>query len=440
MNNKNDMTLLSSDELKRIVQLLWLPNESGEEPIVYAILDGARDKRIEAFHRQGQLKSSCLYEGELSYSMAIAAPYIMRLEKDHPQTNQIIQQGWGNSWGIFAISWPPATLIKVRHNCRKIARVKGPDGKNLIFRYYDPRVLRNYLPNCDQQEADKVFGHVTDFVVEGENEGVIHRFCRTENGVIDVNELDESSADVVKLMPGHLDNRSELKITDAQFESFEAVRFKRFLADMETHLLTHFSEQIQSMPVTVGFSDWVKNNVERAMNAELTSRQEVCRYLNVAMTHGEDFYQQDWADKILSSEYYPSTKASLLENESLAQIKQQKESLQEEIDAQEKTILKQFYQAQQAKVGSIGRALFNLKFDNTEKEKDWIYRVGEHCLAHNLNNDMELDLWLDLSMRYGEFFYQEEWAKIEGELVPQEQLQYFLSHQPHLAETRLKSV
>ncbi len=69
MNNKNDMTSLSSDELKRIVQLLWQPNESGEEPIVYAILDGARDKRIEAFHRQGQLKSSCLYEGELSYSM-----------------------------------------------------------------------------------------------------------------------------------------------------------------------------------------------------------------------------------------------------------------------------------------------------------------------------------------------------------------------------------
>ncbi len=188
MNNKNDMTSLSSDELKRIVQLLWQPNESGEEPTVYAILDGARDKRIEAFHRQGQLKSSCLYEGELSYSMAIAAPYIMRLEKGHPQTNQIIQQGWGNSWGIFAISWPPATLIKVRHNCRKIARVKGPDGKNLIFRYYDPRVLRAYLPTCTIEEANSVFGHVTDFLMEGDNSDTVLRFRRTENGVVDVSE------------------------------------------------------------------------------------------------------------------------------------------------------------------------------------------------------------------------------------------------------------
>jgi len=179
---------LSSLEIQNIQQQLWKQNEAGKTPVVYAFLGGSRDKQIEKIIRLGSLKNHCLIDGKLSYEMAVAAPYMVRLEKDHPQTIEILKKGWGNSWGIFAITHPPATLINIRQNCKKMAMVQLPNDKRAYFRYYDPRVMRTYLPSCTRSEADKVFGHISEYVMEGEEPGTIHRFTRTEDGVVDIAE------------------------------------------------------------------------------------------------------------------------------------------------------------------------------------------------------------------------------------------------------------
>ena len=180
---------LAQPDVEKIQQQLWQANDSGKVPVVYAFLGGARDKQIEKTIRLGSLKSACLIDGKLSYEMTIAAPYMVRLEKDHPQTIEILKKGWGNSWGIFAITYPPATLINIRHNCKKIAMVQLPDDKRAYFRYYEPRVMRPYLPTCTVEEANKVFGHISEYIMEGEEPGTIHRFKRTELGVIDVHAI-----------------------------------------------------------------------------------------------------------------------------------------------------------------------------------------------------------------------------------------------------------
>ena len=46
---------------------------------------------------------------------------------------------------------------------------KSRSGRILIFRYYDPRVLRVYLPTCRLDELQTVFGPVTSYLVESEN-------------------------------------------------------------------------------------------------------------------------------------------------------------------------------------------------------------------------------------------------------------------------------
>ncbi|PKG83069.1 hypothetical protein CXF85_12030 [Colwellia sp. 75C3] len=182
-------TPLAPLDINRIQQQLWQVNDSGKLPVVYAILGGARDKQIEKIIRLGSLKNSCLIGGKLSYEMAIAAPYMVRLEKDHPQTIEILKKGWGNSWGIFAITHPPATLINIRQNCKKMAMVQLPDDKRAYFRYYDPRVMRPYLPTCTIEEANKVFGHISEYIMEGEESGTIHRFKRDEDGVVDLGSV-----------------------------------------------------------------------------------------------------------------------------------------------------------------------------------------------------------------------------------------------------------
>jgi hypothetical protein len=38
-----------------------------------------------------------------------------------------------------------------------------------MFRYYDPRVLRVYLPTCQPNELRTVFGPIRSYLVEGED-------------------------------------------------------------------------------------------------------------------------------------------------------------------------------------------------------------------------------------------------------------------------------
>jgi hypothetical protein len=47
--------------------------------------------------------------------------------------------------------------------------VKDPDGRILYFRYYDPRVMRVYLPSCNATEMKTVFGPALSYVMEDED-------------------------------------------------------------------------------------------------------------------------------------------------------------------------------------------------------------------------------------------------------------------------------
>jgi hypothetical protein len=46
----------------------------------------------------------------------------------------------------------------------------------MLFRYYDPRVMRTYLPTCNSDELAAIFGPVDSFLVEDESGESILRF------------------------------------------------------------------------------------------------------------------------------------------------------------------------------------------------------------------------------------------------------------------------
>ena len=74
--------------------------------------------------------------------------------------------GWGQSWGVFLRVKDPSNL---RSHLRGFLRVKDESGRILLFRYYDPRVLRVYLPTCRPPELRTIFGPVSSYLVEDEN-------------------------------------------------------------------------------------------------------------------------------------------------------------------------------------------------------------------------------------------------------------------------------
>jgi len=143
---------------------------------VFAVLDGASVPRLlERLYTVGAPEWECLYRGKLEPDMAHVAPYLVRLEAGHRFSDWVLSNGWGNHWGIFATS--EAQLFHLRQHFRRFLRVYSPEGQPLYFRYYDPRVLRTYLPTCNAQELIELFGTViTSYVMDDEDGTNMLRF------------------------------------------------------------------------------------------------------------------------------------------------------------------------------------------------------------------------------------------------------------------------
>jgi hypothetical protein len=148
---------------------------SQPETSVYVVLDGASVPELPQVLWEHKPENICLYRGELEPDMAAVAPYLVKLEYDHPFTELVCEQGWGNHWGIFVLPPAEVDIRMLRNHFRRFLMVYGPDGKLMYFRYYDPRVLRVYLPTCNAEETKIVFGPISCYVLEDEEASLLLR-------------------------------------------------------------------------------------------------------------------------------------------------------------------------------------------------------------------------------------------------------------------------
>jgi hypothetical protein len=162
--------------MKAVVESLWAV--PGEE--VYAVLDAARDPLVHAKLLATDVRSACLYEGRIPRELAEVAPYLVKLRREHRFTEQLLESAWGRSWGVFASS--PGDFEAMRRHFRRFLRVEDETGKAMIFRWYDPRVLRVYLPTCTQAELDMLFGPLSAYYAEDEDSARFNVY-RRRNGL-----------------------------------------------------------------------------------------------------------------------------------------------------------------------------------------------------------------------------------------------------------------
>lgn len=157
---------------------LWKGNTHGQSRL-YAILDAAREPIIYSRLAESDNRKVCLFIGDQAREMATVAPYLVELDKNDAFTQWILEKGWGKSWGIFVES--EATFIKLRNHLRTFLRVADEDGKTFFFRYYDPRVLRIFLPTCDAEQVKTLFGAVIRYYSEGENGNTLIQYSVRDN-------------------------------------------------------------------------------------------------------------------------------------------------------------------------------------------------------------------------------------------------------------------
>lgn len=132
----------------------------------YAIIDAAKDEKICPMILKSSEQFACLFRGNQAIDMASVAPYLIKIEKNKALTKPFIEKGWDNNWGIVLSSEAKFDIIK-RH-LRKFITVEDEEGKMMMFRYYDPEVLRIFLPTCNPDQLNMFFGPVKKYYVNNE--------------------------------------------------------------------------------------------------------------------------------------------------------------------------------------------------------------------------------------------------------------------------------
>lgn len=174
--------------IDRVINHLYGLKKQKPELRVYAILDAARNEKIypALIESMSDRDFRCLYAGhqllflgKMPRVLAGASPYLVKLQPRANFTRWLISRGWSDSWGIFCVS--SSTLDELLHHFRRFLMVKDESGKALYLRYYDPRVLRVYLPSCNDKELSMVFGPVERYYVEGEESNTLIEYSRGDS-------------------------------------------------------------------------------------------------------------------------------------------------------------------------------------------------------------------------------------------------------------------
>ena len=284
------------------------------------ILDGARDPSIFPMLLGCHLNYSCLYS-QVRPALEIAAPYLVQLEYQDSDTRRILRRAWGKSWGILVKC--DLRVDRLRRHLRQFLVVRDQRGGRLVFRYYDPRVLRVYLPACASEDLRSVFGPIQLFWTEGDASADMLEFGLDGSGNLlrrtlsaDPSQRSQQPPPSLRAVnPAHYETGYfPLTIRQRQMAVFSQVEVQKFEAWVAAHLKRFFPRQCAAVG-DLRLQDTVHYGVQRAAAHGITAKCDVCRYIDLMIVFGRDFdtdRRTRWAGQILGHRRPPRARMHAL--------------------------------------------------------------------------------------------------------------------------------
>lgn len=294
--------------VSQLEECLW---PRGYARDMWMMVDSARDRKIFS------LLLECFYSTHISLfaipvhpQLQLVAPYLVQLDYDYAKTQKFLSKAWGNNWGVFLRCHTSQDTL--RRHLRKFISVRDPRGQRMLFRFYDPRVLRTYLPTCSSQELDQFFGPVECFWTEGTNPEHLLEL-RLDGGKLVQRTISLSAGANRGAGPPPRSDRpartsSELPfgfltMRQAQMDAFSHVEVQKFHDWMCAHLTQFFPGQAKALG-DAQLRELIRHGILRAAEYGITKERDVCKYIDLMIVLGRDFDQDKrltWAGKILST-------------------------------------------------------------------------------------------------------------------------------------------
>ena len=158
---------MSKPNLQAITRELF----STPQTQAFALLDGASVPGLLEALAQHAVTPVCLQRGSPAPDLAAVLPYLVEVPQESALLAWLVAEVWGRHGVLFVVSAADRRTL-CRH-FRSLLLVKTPAGKQVFFRFYDPRVLRVYLPTCTPAEEGTVYGPVLRYALEAEDPGTL---------------------------------------------------------------------------------------------------------------------------------------------------------------------------------------------------------------------------------------------------------------------------
>lgn len=126
---------------------------------LFAILDATDAPQVPTKVAEFGHRAVSLYRGSAERDYWAVAPYLVSV--DEAVLDWILKELWDDPWGIFARA--ETDLPSLRKHFRRFLVVLDPDGRQIYFRFYDPRVLPPILQSFIPDEMKEFFGPVEEF-------------------------------------------------------------------------------------------------------------------------------------------------------------------------------------------------------------------------------------------------------------------------------------
>lgn len=135
----------------------------------WAVVDTARERGgvlglVEQHAALYPTGIQCLFDGEAFCTLSRRGPWLVNLENLHsPLFAYWFDSGWGRAWGVFCAS-TPQELPAVKRHLKKFltAETEGETPRvrpsRVLYRFYDPRVLRSTLPFFSYPTVQTMYG------------------------------------------------------------------------------------------------------------------------------------------------------------------------------------------------------------------------------------------------------------------------------------------
>lgn len=151
-----------------LAEALALSLPASEHATLYAVIDGSQSFDLAFAARLMGHDLYTLFTGTIAEMAAPAGPCLVVLGERSAFLRRWAKEAGSHSGVLFEST---ADIAVVGAHLRSVFVATDEAGQEYFFRFYDPRVLRVFLPTCREEELREFFGPVERWIGESEDGG-----------------------------------------------------------------------------------------------------------------------------------------------------------------------------------------------------------------------------------------------------------------------------